>query len=306
MMEGSGPGTLPLVINAPANLAGGMLAVASTPSTGGTAAALPVPGITANVVRADPPLADVALNNAAAIAGNIALVDRGTVSFATKIRNCQNAGAIAVIVANNADTFPIMMGVDATIPPSEITIPAVMVGQADGAELAAAAGLNATISGETAAVMGEFQGGRGASDSLFGVLVPEPGVYAIRTTWKEGGGGANIEIFQVNADGTRTLINDSAEPDSLKAWRTVGGGGGGEIRITDVQRNSTTGELTITFTSEPGNTYRSDWSLTMADGSWQEANDNIPASGGATTVTTVTTAQTPGATDEVFVRIVEL
>jgi hypothetical protein len=265
-----------------------------------------VPGITANVVRADPPLADVALNNAAAIAGNIALVDRGAVTFATKIRNCQNAGAIAVIVANNADTFPIMMGVDATIPPSEITIPAVMVGQADGAALTAAAGLNATISGETAAVLGEFQGGRGASDSIFGVLVPEPGIYALRTTWKEGGGGANIEIFEVKPNGLRVLVNDPAEPDSLNAWRTVGGGGGATIRITDVQRDSATGDLAITFTSTPGKTYRSDWSPTMATGSWQEANDNIPASAGATTETTVTTAQTPGVDGVVYVRIVQL
>jgi hypothetical protein len=71
-------------------------------------------------------------------AGAIALVDRGTCSFVQKVASAQAAGATAVIVANNAPGVPgTMGGTDPTI-----TIPSVMVSQADGATIKA--GLPAT------------------------------------------------------------------------------------------------------------------------------------------------------------------
>ena len=66
--------------------------------------------------------------------GKIALVDRGTCDFVTKVQNAQNAGAIAVIVANNtggSETFA--MGGTAR----RIRIPSVMVSQNAGATLRA-------------------------------------------------------------------------------------------------------------------------------------------------------------------------
>ena len=71
-------------------------------------------------------------------AGAIALVDRGTCGFVQKVSNAQAAGATAVIIANNVSGVPgTMGGTDPTI-----TIPAVMVSQADGATIKA--GLLAT------------------------------------------------------------------------------------------------------------------------------------------------------------------
>jgi hypothetical protein len=71
-------------------------------------------------------------------AGSIALVDRGFCAFVLKAANAQAAGASAMIVANNAPGTPITMGgTDPTI-----TIPSVMVSQADGATIRA--GLPAT------------------------------------------------------------------------------------------------------------------------------------------------------------------
>ncbi|PZR30008.1 MAG: hypothetical protein DI535_00460 [Citrobacter freundii] len=68
------------------------------------------------------------ISNAAALAGNIALVDRGSCNFAVKIKNIQNAGAIAVIVVNNVSSAPfVMTGTDLTI-----SIPSVMISQNDG------------------------------------------------------------------------------------------------------------------------------------------------------------------------------
>ena len=62
------------------------------------------------------------------VIGKIALINRGTCNFTVKVKNAQNAGAIAVIMVNNVTGAPIIMGgTDATI-----TIPAVMVTLPDG------------------------------------------------------------------------------------------------------------------------------------------------------------------------------
>ena len=66
-------------------------------------------------------------------AGAIALVDRGGCFFTVKASNAQAAGAVALIVANNAAGPPITMGGS---DPS-ITIPSVMVSQADGTTIKA-------------------------------------------------------------------------------------------------------------------------------------------------------------------------
>ena len=121
-----------LKINLPAAIAGNYLV--------GTAAfgpALNTTGVTANIVQAVDP-ADgsgalttdgcSAITNAGTVAGNIALIDRGTCTFVTKVKNAQNAGAVGVVIANNVATAPITMGgSDPTI-----TIPAVMVSLSDG------------------------------------------------------------------------------------------------------------------------------------------------------------------------------
>ncbi|HEV2853954.1 MAG TPA: PA domain-containing protein [Thermoanaerobaculia bacterium] len=127
-----------LTVNTPASL--GTMRI-------GTAAFGPQitsPGITGNVVQALDP-ADAAgattfdacspITNAAAVAGNIALVDRGTCGFVVKVKNAQNAGAIAVIVADNAPGAPPagLGGADPTI-----TIASVRITQADGNAVKAA------------------------------------------------------------------------------------------------------------------------------------------------------------------------
>ena len=71
--------------------------------------------------------------------------------------------------------------------------------------------------------LGEFDAGRGAADTLFAFIVQEAGVYPFRTIWEEGGGGANIEWFTVKADGSKVLVNDTAN-GGLKVYRAVVGG----------------------------------------------------------------------------------
>ncbi len=137
-----------LSVDAPAAIAGER--EVGTADFGG---ALSVAGVTGELVAAEDP-SDVAgpsttdacspLTNAAAVAGRIALVDRGTCVFTDKARNVQAAGAIGLVVANNvADPTALFMGGS----DDTITIPLVSITQADGAALRAnlAAGVTATL-----------------------------------------------------------------------------------------------------------------------------------------------------------------
>ena len=74
--------------------------------------------------------------SALAVNGNIALVDRGICTFIVKVKNAQDAGAIAVLVADNvADNPPATLGgADPTI-----TIPSVRILRDTGDALKAAA-----------------------------------------------------------------------------------------------------------------------------------------------------------------------
>lgn len=80
--------------------------------------------------------------NAAAIAGNIALVDRGTCPFVVKVKNAQDAGAIAVVVADTMPGCPPlgMSGVDPTI-----TIPTVRITTDDAATIKSQLGLGVNV-----------------------------------------------------------------------------------------------------------------------------------------------------------------
>jgi hypothetical protein len=74
------------------------------------------------------------LVNGSAVAGKIAVVDRGECFFTVKVKNAQNAGAVAVIVVNNLPSgLPPMGGDDPTI-----TIPSAGISQADGDPIKAA------------------------------------------------------------------------------------------------------------------------------------------------------------------------
>jgi len=72
-----------------------------------------------------------ALTNVAAIAGKIALIDRGLCDFVTKVRNAENAGAFGVIIANNpGDNSTVTMADNGT--GGDIAIPSVFIGNSDG------------------------------------------------------------------------------------------------------------------------------------------------------------------------------
>jgi len=85
--------------------------------------------------------------NAAAVSGKIVLIDRGTCTFVSKVKNAQNAGAVGVIIANNTTGVITMGGTDATI-----TTPSLMISQADGntLKIELSSGVNANLYRELA------------------------------------------------------------------------------------------------------------------------------------------------------------
>ncbi|WP_312512612.1 PA domain-containing protein [Massilia sp.] len=71
--------------------------------------------------------------NAAAVRGKVPIINRGGCTFAEKVKNAQNAGAVGVVLANNVAGSFAPGGADPTV-----TIPSVGVLQEDGERLKAA------------------------------------------------------------------------------------------------------------------------------------------------------------------------
>jgi hypothetical protein len=123
-----------------------------------------------------------ALVNGAAISGKVALVDRGNCPFAEKVKNAQDAGAIAVIVADNVAGCP-PSGLGGEDP--AIVIPAARVTQATGNSIKAnlASSVNVTLLRDPTLTAGVDAGGR--------VRMYSPSTFS---------GGSSVSHFDVSAD----------------------------------------------------------------------------------------------------------
>lgn len=171
-----------LVITAPATVAGsyaansGAFGAWTTGISGSVVLALD----DANAIGPSTTDGCTSITNVQAITGNIAMVDRGDCLFVEKVANLQAAGAIGVIIVNNAgDDLVNMAGQDPSL-----TIPPVFIGQSDGSALKAqlADGLTATL------VVGERR------DSSFdnGIVAHE---YAHGLTNRLTGGASNTSCL---------------------------------------------------------------------------------------------------------------
>ncbi len=148
--------------------------------------------------------------NAAAVTGKIALIDRGVCGFVVKVKNAQNAGAIGVIIADNAAGAPPpgLGGVDPTI-----TIPAIRISQPDGVALKAAlanpvnvAGVTATFNVNLARLNGTDRNGR----ALMYTVLPYAGGSSVSHFDTSAKRNLLMEPF-INAD----LLHSVSKPDDL-------------------------------------------------------------------------------------------
>ncbi len=218
-----------LYVSAPAALNGIRIpGVPTLSADGGFGPDFPDIPITAQVVYANPNTActgsssPAAPDNAAALAGNIAIIDRGTCEFGWKALAAQEAGAIAVIIVQNRADLPITLG--AGTYGADVTIPTIMISQNDGATLEAHStdpgGVWVTIGHYSGEILGQFdsEAGRGTAETTFSFGVPQAGVYPLRLEWNNGGGAYSCEWYTVDASGNRTLVNDTVA-GALKAYR---------------------------------------------------------------------------------------
>jgi len=191
------PGTAPGAISVAASLTGGLLA-----STVEVTAPSGVAGFYENVeaaftplledvgpvfgplVNAEPANGCSALTNPGAIAGNVALIERGACTFQLKFDNAEAAGAIAVLVSNNVPGLIVMGGGSATIPGT-------MILQSDGALLAGTDGVAVTLDAAPAPQLDDniadfSSSGPGQDGSRFKPDIAAPGVSIVSALFGTG------------------------------------------------------------------------------------------------------------------------
>ena len=186
------------------------------------------PGVTQDVVvgldpsdAAGPSTTDgcSAFTNGAAVTGRIALVDRGSCGFAIKVKNAQNAGAVAVVVGNTTESVQGMAGTDSTI-----TIPSVLIKKSDRDRIASAlssgSAVNATMrDGATSQKTESYRWLMGEKSTAFGG--------AIRDMWQptcmgDAGKVSDAEYFCAPEDGGGVHSN-SGVPNHAYALTVDGG-----------------------------------------------------------------------------------
>jgi subtilisin family serine protease len=151
---------------------------------------------TRTAVRAVPNDGCAPLTNGTQINGNIAFIDRGACTLTTKARNAQNAGAVAVIIANNTASLPVSVGDDGT--GSDITIPSFLMAQNGGD-----------------AIRQELNGGQTVNISLTpGDVTAQPGLAHSYASFNPYGG-----VYSSTSRGPR---NDILKPDIAAPGTNIG------------------------------------------------------------------------------------
>ena len=87
----------------------------------------------------------------------------------------------------------------------------------DGFELSS----GPSLKDQASIALGSYDGSRGTSETRFDIYVEEDGIYPVRLLWYEGGGGANVEFYSILENGNRVLINDRANSNAIKAYRSA-------------------------------------------------------------------------------------
>lgn len=133
-------------------------------------------------------------------------------------------------------------------------------------------------------IVGEFNGGRGAADTLFDFVVEEDGFYPVRLLYWQGDGDASCEWFTVQPDGQYVLVNDPGNANSLKVFTTATGTAYVESMVPAQGYTGTEPAAQLTIVLRNGSTTVDTSSITFElDGT--PVTPNISTANGATTVT---------------------
>lgn len=133
-------------------------------------------------------------NNARAAQGNIVMVSRGVCGFAIKARNAQDAGAIGVLIVNNAAGVAGMSGADPAL-----VVPTLMIDQTVGANLLAKLATRSRTSSGVVATMGLSGTQMSGADALGRLMMYAPNPFV---------SGSSVSHFDTTA--TRNLLMEPA------------------------------------------------------------------------------------------------
>jgi hypothetical protein len=182
------------------------------------------------------------------LSGKIAVFDRGLFGFGSEdlCVIAQTNGAVGFIIIDTpANGFPYRPSGTLTNP---ITIPVLAVSGYNGDRdfWITNANLTATIGASQAIELGGADYGKGMGWVDFSVIVPSAGLYPLNVIYYNGGGGAGIEFASISpVDGSRTLINDTSNPNALLAYQAVTATAKPTVSIGKLGNT-----LTITFTGK--------------------------------------------------------
>lgn len=217
--------------------------------------------ITAALVLAEdgnPPTNDgcTSLVNGAAMAGNIALIQRGGCAFSTKFLEAQAAGATALVVFNN-NGDPITMGGD----PTGISIPGLMIGQMDGEAIessliggdSAIAGMgpDLVISKKDTIARFSSRGPNGGAPDIIKPDISAPGVNILAAATPTPLDSPPGELFQI-ISGTSM---SSPHIAGIGALLTQANPGWSPARVRSALMTTARGKLKKTFGDEPADPF---------------------------------------------------
>ncbi len=276
----NGPSSQTAFINAPANLAGYMNAVESAFSTNNKLSNLGP--LTGDIIYYNDNVAGTShlgcVVPANVLTGKIALIDRGTCGFTVKVKNAQNAGAIAVMVVNNNPNNSVitMGGADNTI-----IIPAVMVSLSSGAsiktELANNVTVNVTLKApiqidgdlDNGVIVHEF--GHGVSNRLTGGPSQSG---CLQNAEQMGEGWSDYLALMSTTNWATTLLTDGSKKRSIGSYdlsfTPISGQGFRNFPYsTDMAINPWTYSMLATNTGGQVHNIGEIWCATIWDMTWE-------------------------------------
>ncbi len=199
-----------VTVNSPASLAGTVLE--SAPASFGPSIGQ-VGSVSGNLILTDPVLGCGAFTNASALAGNIALIDRGSCNFTVKVKNAQDAGAIAAIVVNNEEGAPTTMGgTDASV-----QIPSVMISLANGNTIKAALSQGVSVTIGASNLAQRFLARSVDAGQTWVALGASNGLPASDISRMEIGIGSDGVVYVA-------VANDNTDPSTRGLWKSTDGG----------------------------------------------------------------------------------
>jgi uncharacterized repeat protein (TIGR01451 family) len=139
---------------------------------------------------------------AGSLNGKVALIDRGTCTFLTKVLNAQMAGATGVIVVNNSPGAITMGGGN-----SAITIPTIIISLEDGNKIKEWL-LNGNVTGNTALLASSYLWSTGETTQTITVSPEDTTTYTVTIT-NAGGCTATSAIFTINVIPLQTWYIDA-------------------------------------------------------------------------------------------------